>query len=126
MSIVSHKYRGAKGSTFERNFKAFLKSKRFHVVRQPKSAFPDIVAIPPRIGTTTLESGSVLHESYQWQRPMFIECKVGKYISAKEKDALELLRRQYNVIVGVCYPKYGAHSKKEDNFIVEKRSGLHI
>ena len=80
----------AKGARFERQVRKFLEAQGCFVVRQAMSAFPDLLAITDN------------------RRILFIECKVNKYLSQKEKR--ELLGQQYGE-PWVAYPYYEGRRK---------------
>lgn len=58
----------AKGYRWERQVKAMFEKQECLVIRQGKSRFPDLIV-------------------FTYDGPMFIECKVGKYLTKGEKDA---------------------------------------
>ena len=69
-----------KGDNFERRVKKYLQCLGFFCVRQPRSAFPDLVAIKQMLGHPI---------NY------CIECKMNKYISNDERSRLEHLGNIY-------------------------------
>ncbi len=81
-----------KGDCFERLVKKRLIEQGFFCIRQPRSAFPDLIAI--RKGDSAVEV-------------LFIECKIGKYISAEERKALNSLAEDYGGTPMVCYKSEG-------------------
>ena len=94
----------AKGATWERVVRHKLEDDGWFVVRQASSAFPDLIAI---------------NASPQGTIVMFVECKVGKYISMSERTSLEFYNRRFHVITAVAYPKYSSASKKKGNVVIE-------
>ncbi len=77
----------AKGYRFEQKVKHLLSSEGFFCVRQGKSAFPDLVAIN--------------------KKTYLIECKVNKYISKQEREALIDYEKKYNIIPIIAYNNNG-------------------
>ena len=75
-----------KGDNFERRVKKHLQSSDNYVIRQSASAFPDLVVISKK-------------------GVLFIECKVAKYISKDEKEALIKLKELGDVCI--AYNKKG-------------------
>ena len=74
-----------KGRTLEYRVRDFLEKNNYFVVRQAKSAFPDLIAIKI--------SGENMNEEGTFKRMgknVLVECKYNKYLSAKEK--LEIRR----------------------------------
>jgi Holliday junction resolvase len=71
-----------KGYNFERKVKADLEKKGLFVLRQGKSAFPDLVAIP-------------LSSNKLCRTPLLVECKYGKHpnLSRAEKEQFVELRK---------------------------------
>jgi len=67
----------AKGYRFERRVMAALSKQLYKVVRQGKSRFPDLIALPERIDG--MKPGNLL----------IVECKVNKYIRADERVAFD-------------------------------------
>jgi len=103
------------GYNFQRRVVNHLKKLGFNCIVQPKSAFPDILAWRPFIN----ENGEALalnvqenldgRISYKTILPFyvsFIECKVNKYLSKKEKDAAKLILKE-----GRCNVFLVAHRK---------------
>lgn len=72
-----------KGDRFERQVKSFLEEQGFFCTRQPRSAFPDLIAI--KFGN------------------YFIECKIQKYISRTERDDLKRLVSNYGGTALIAY-----------------------
>ena len=62
-----------KGDSFERRVKRVLNANGFFAIRQPRSAFPDVVAARKKGNIPEL---------------FFIECKTCKYISSQEREDL--------------------------------------
>ena len=93
----------AKGSAWERVVRHKLEDDGWFVVRQAASAFPDLIAI------NKSPSGTVV---------MFVECKVGKYLSSEEKVTLQYFHQKYGVLIAVAYPKYSSASKKKGNVVI--------
>lgn len=81
-------YSRAKGYRFEQKVKHFLIEQGFFCVRQGKSAFPDLVAITKK-------------------QVYMIECKVNKYISRQEREALVEYEKKYNIIPLIAYNDNG-------------------
>lgn len=75
-----------KGRRFEYKVRDYLISKGFFVVRQAKSAFPDLLAI----------NKGICHA---------IECKVNKYLSKKEKEGLAKLYKEHRIFPWLAYQK---------------------
>jgi len=91
------------GYNFQRRVTKHLVSKGFNCITQPKSAFPDIIAWKPFVDGNgnalainvqeTLSdktNNKVLFPFYI----SFIECKVNKYLSKKEKEAAKLILKE--------------------------------
>lgn len=64
-----------KGYRFERKVKKFLEEKGYFVIRQGKSSFPDLIAIKNK-------------------KVIFVECKINKYLSKKEKIKAEEIKEK--------------------------------
>jgi len=77
-----------KGDNFERRVKKHLQELGFFCVRQPRSAFPDLIAIRDYMDFT---------EVY------FIECKMNKYISKEERTELNRLSKKFMIIPLIAY-----------------------
>ena len=78
----------AKGYRFERKVKKHFEDMGWYVVRQGKSAFPDLICIK--------NSGipDIVYSNFV----KFVECKMNKYLSRKEKeDFKELIK------IAPCY-----------------------
>jgi len=69
-----------KGDNFERLVKKLLISKGFFCVRQPRSAFPDLIAVRKIVQSPEL---------------FFIECKMAKYLSKDERSDLKDLADKF-------------------------------
>ena len=70
------------GFGFECRVRNFFEKQGFMVIRQGRSRFPDLVIVCPTLPAS------------------FVECKVGKYLSADEKRrANELIRKGYKFVV---------------------------
>lgn len=69
----------AKGYRFEKKVQKHFESDGWYVIRQGKSAFPDLVCI---MGV----------EQHWVCNVMFVECKMNKYLSKKEKEAFKKLK----------------------------------
>jgi len=103
------------GYNFQRRVVAHLKKLGFNCIVQPKSAFPDILAWRPFINENGESLALNVQEnldgriSYKTILPFyvsFIECKVNKYLSKKEKDAAKLILKE-----GRCNTFLVAHRK---------------
>ena len=77
-----------KGDNFERRVKAFLISKGFFCIRQASSAFPDLIAV---------------RKVNKCPELFFIECKMCKYLSQKEKADLKDLAEKFAGTALVAY-----------------------
>ena len=77
-----------KGDNFERRIKKLLISKGFFCVRQPRSAFPDLIAV---------------RKVAQGPELFFIECKMCKYLSQEEKSNLKELAVKFAGTALVAY-----------------------
>lgn len=115
---LSYGGRYKKGSSWENTVKKHLEGMGFFCVRQPVSAFPDLLAIPPIYDVGELNG--VVAQSFEGGDSLFIECKVGGKLSKKEVEDLVKLTESYRVITCLCRPKYGAYSKKVGNVLLEE------
>lgn len=80
-----------KGDAFERYVKSKLIKQGFFCARQPRSAFPDLIAVKKGdLGVAEI---------------FFIECKVNKYISKEERAALKELSEKHGANAVVCFRK---------------------
>lgn len=108
-----------KGYRFEARVMDKLRARGYVVFRQHGSAFPDLIALPD-LSMDTIEIygagtkqvlGKVMLPRHKMfiqlgksaGLPLIIECKVGKYLSSKEKE--ELARLSKNAFVLVAYPE---------------------
>lgn len=81
----------AKGSRFEREVRKVLERDGYFCVRQAASAFPDLIAIADN------------------KKAYFIECKVNKYITKKEKEDLIEMKKYGGI--AVAWPEYVGRKK---------------
>ena len=88
---------------FQRRVVTHLKKQGFNCITQPKSAFPDILAWRPfingagdvfAINVQENLSGTVTNKTVLPFYVSFIECKVNKYLSKKEKEAAKLILKE--------------------------------
>ena len=77
-----------KGDNFERRVKKHLQELGFFCVRQPRSAFPDLIA---------------LRYYMDYIQVYFIECKMNKYTSKEEKEELNRLSQEFMIIPLIAY-----------------------
>ena len=77
-----------KGDNFERRVKKHLQELGFFCVRQPRSAFPDLIA---------------LRYYMDYIQVYFIECKMNKYTSKEEKLELMRLSAKFGTIPLIAY-----------------------
>ena len=70
-----------KGYRFEREVQRTLEAQGYFVIRQGKSKFPDLIAIPPVVSC--------------WTLPRFIECKYNKKPTTQEIRKLIELEKKY-------------------------------
>jgi len=103
------------GYNFQRRVVTHLKKQGFNCITQPKSAFPDILAWRPfingkgdilAINVQSNLSGIVTNKTVLPFYVSFIECKVNKYLSKKEKEAAKLILKE-----GRCNTFLVAHRK---------------
>lgn len=88
-----------KGTNFERKVVQGLKKIGWFAIRQPRSAFPDIIAI--KKGETAL----------------IIECKMRKYISKKERQDLKEMSKVYGN-VAVAYQRDHPTDKRKKQIVL--------
>ena len=82
-----------KGYRFEREVAEWFEKQGFFVIRQGKSRFPDLIAIPPKdAGLFTVR---------------FIECKYNKRPSREELLKLKELEKKYSVWCLVAIKRKG-------------------
>ncbi len=96
-----------KGDNFERLVKKLLISKGFFCVRQPRSAFPDLIAVRKVISallpeTLGYEISNIIKENRNPEL-FFIECKMCKYLSQQEKSDLKRLAEKFAGTALVAY-----------------------
>ena len=75
------------GYNFEMRVKKHLEKKGWLIFRQGKSKFPDLICIKPfknLMGNISINMPQV----------MLVECKVGKYISEKERDMFHSFKKK--------------------------------
>jgi len=89
--MVSKSYK--KGYRFEREVAKWFEKKGFLVIRQGKSKFPDLIAIPSR--------------DMSFAPVRLIECKYNKKPSKKELLKLSELREKYFVWTFIAIKKKG-------------------
>lgn len=77
-----------KGDNFERRVKKHLQDLGFFCVRQPRSAFPDLIALKYYMDYIVV---------------YFIECKMNKYTSKEEKLELMRLSAKFGTIPLIAY-----------------------
>jgi len=104
------------GYNFQRRVVKHLKDQGFSCIVQPKSAFPDILAWRPfisangdvlAINVQSNLAGTITNKTVMPFFVSFIECKVNKYLSKKEKEAAKLILKE-----GRCNTFLVAHRKK--------------
>jgi len=79
--MPSKSYR--KGYRFEKEVQKWFEERGFFVVRQGKSRFPDLIAIP---SVSTRE-----------EQPIFVECKYNRKPSKKEISTLSIFEKSHRV-----------------------------
>ncbi|HDM77479.1 MAG TPA: hypothetical protein ENG51_13580 [Deltaproteobacteria bacterium] len=89
--MVNRSYR--KGYRFEKTVQKWFEEQGFFVIRQGKSRFPDLIAIPP--------AGAVA------VYPRFIECKYNKMPRKDEIERMRELSERYKVVCGFAIKKKG-------------------
>ncbi len=91
------------GYRFEQRVKKYMKNKGWNVLRQAKSAFPDLLCW--RHKGYILE-GNIKNDKYIYEI-VFIECKCNKYLNKEEKEkAIKIIKNEQ------CSHFYVAHRKK--------------
>lgn len=88
-----------KGYGFEIRTKHYLEKKGFYVVRQPRSRFPDLIALKKGELATHIENFNFVYTSVIY----FIECKTNKYITSKERADLHFLQIKYGIKPLIAY-----------------------
>lgn len=111
--------RYSKGRNFEYAVIKWLEEQRFFVVRQAKSAFPDIIAIPPHYYQLKDDTRVLVSMSLSTQKPLIIECKTTGRLSSYEIKQLQRMEHLHKIIVCKASPKYGVYSKKQGNILLE-------
>jgi len=89
--MASKSYR--KGYRFEREVAEWFEKQGFFVIRQGKSRFPDLIAIPPIT-------------SY-WTLPRLIECKYNKLPTKQEIRKLMELENKYTCNTLIAFKRKG-------------------
>ena len=91
------------GYQFQNRVKKYLNTKGWHVITQPKSAFPDHLCW--KWDGALLET--TIHNPRYSYEIIFVECKVAKYLSKEEKErAVKILNEKQ------CSNFYVAYRKK--------------
>jgi len=96
--MASKSYR--KGYKFEREVQRWFEEQGFLVIRQGRSKFPDLIAIPKK---TSL-----------YEIPRLVECKYNKKPTKEEIEKLIALEEEYNVITWFAIKKKG---ERRFNFV---------
>lgn len=102
----------SKGAEFERRTKKRLEELGFYVIRQRQPSFkfracaqfPDLIALPP------------LNNPERLTEPLFIECKVNKYLSKDEKQKFRDIHSKF----GGCFVAWPVKHKNRVNIIIGK------
>ena len=95
----------AKGRVWEYKVRDFFEKKGCLVQRSAKSSFPDLW---------------VLYPSKAEARIALVECKVRGKLNNGEVKQLNTLKLIYDVEAYVAKPKFGVHSKKNGNVLLEE------
>ena len=85
------------GYNFERRVKKVLEKAGCIVFRQGKSKFPDLICIIKKGHIVVIEGQMFV--TFGWGQCFIVECKVNKYLDAKEKAEAKELAKHVNFFV---------------------------